>query len=160
MSPLSAQDVTDPVVAPSCRQCEETSLVQPVEVTDVHPGVHYWRCDACAFVWATRDLESRSIAANRACASLHDEEHESSRRERPIYEDNLQARLDAAMARTRRFITSTQPVRAPSQHGLPFSPSCMNCQQSGRRHPSPPTFEQHYVCAHCHRRWVAQPSAS
>jgi len=71
MSPLSAHDATGPVVAPSCRQCEGTGLVQRVEINDVHPGVHYWRCDACGFVWATRDdLELRSIAAEQGLRQL------------------------------------------------------------------------------------------
>jgi transposase-like protein len=42
----------------------------------------------------------------------------------------------------------------------PFIPFCLSCQQAGHLHQSPPTGEQHYICAHCHRRWVAQPSAS
>ena len=32
--------------------------------------------------------------------------------QRAIYDEDLQARMDAAMARTRRFINSTQAVRA------------------------------------------------
>ena len=76
-----------------------------------------------------------------------------------IYEDTIQVRMEAAILRTQRFINSTQPVRGRSQHGLPFGPFCMSCQQSGRRHASPPTFEQNYVCANCQRRWVTLPSA-
>ncbi len=80
---------------------------------------------------------------------------ESSQRERPIYEADLQTRLDAAIARTQRFLNSPLPIRATT-----FAPSCLACQQAGRLHRSLPTSEQHYICAHCHRRWVAQPSAS
>jgi transposase-like protein len=79
-------------------------------------------------------------------------------RGRAIYDDDLQVRLDAAMARTRRFLNSTQAIRASVR--APFTPFCMSCQQSGRRHESLPTLEQHYICANCHRRWVAQPTAS
>jgi hypothetical protein len=80
---------------------------------------------------------------------------------RPIYEDALQVRMEAAMLRTQRFINSTQPVRANArpQHGMPFSPFCMSCQRSGRMHASRPTVAQNYICVHCGRRWVAQPSA-
>jgi transposase-like protein len=77
---------------------------------------------------------------------------------RAIYDDDLQVRLDAAMARTRRFINSTEAVRASVRP--PFTPYCLSCQQSGRTHDLPPTSKQHYICAHCHRRWVIQASAS
>jgi hypothetical protein len=73
---------------------------------------------------------------------------------RPIYNDDLRVRLDAAMARTRRFLDSTLPVRAKT-----FTPFCMACQQAGRQHVSPPTYPQHFICAHCHRRWIAEPIA-
>ena len=75
------------------------------------------------------------------------------------YEDALQVRMEAAMLRTQRFVNSAQPVRASPQDGMSFSPICMSCQQSGRRHASAPTFEQNYICANCHRRWVTLPSA-
>jgi hypothetical protein len=79
---------------------------------------------------------------------------------RAIYEEDLQARLDAAMARTRRFITSTEAVRAraDSQHSTSFTPYCSNCQQAGRTHDSAPTREHYYICVHCHRRWATPPS--
>jgi hypothetical protein len=81
---------------------------------------------------------------------------------RAIYQEGLQARLDAAMVRTRRFLNSTQAIRASvrSQHTTPFTSFCPNCQEPGHPHDSPPTCEQHYICAHCHRRWVTLPSAS
>jgi hypothetical protein len=34
---------------------------------------------------------------------------------RAIYDEDLQVRIDAAMARTRRFIMSTQAIRASGQ---------------------------------------------
>jgi transposase-like protein len=81
---------------------------------------------------------------------------------RAIYEDDLQVRIDAAMSRTQRFINSAEPIRATvrTQGGRPFTPACLSCEQKGRSHKFPPTLEQHYICAHCHRRWVAQPFAS
>jgi hypothetical protein len=81
---------------------------------------------------------------------------------RAIYDDDLQARMDAAMARTRRFVNSTEAVRASvqSQHGTPSTPFCLGCGQAGRTHDAPPTSEHHYICAHCHRRWLSQSSAS
>jgi predicted SprT family Zn-dependent metalloprotease len=80
---------------------------------------------------------------------------------RAVYDDDLHTRMEAAMARTRRFIMSTQAVRATvqSHDGTPFTPRCANCQQSGRTHESPPTSEQHYICTRCHARWTVQPSA-
>jgi hypothetical protein len=76
--------------------------------------------------------------------------------QRAVYDDDLHTRMEAAMARTRRFIMSTQAFRATvqSQDGTPFTPRCANCQQSGQTHESPPTSEQHYICAHCQKRWV------
>ena len=77
---------------------------------------------------------------------------------RAIYDDELQARIDAAIARTQRFIKVGEAIRVTAKG--PFIPFCLSCQQAGHLHQSPPTGEQHYICAHCHRRWVAQPSAS
>jgi transposase-like protein len=77
---------------------------------------------------------------------------------RATYDDDLQARMDAAMARTRRLINSSKAIRATvrSQYGTPFTPRCANCRQSGRTHDSPPASEQHYICADCHARWAIQ----
>jgi hypothetical protein len=79
-------------------------------------------------------------------------------RRRAIYNDDLQARMDAAMARTRRMINSSKAIRATVQspYGSPFTPRCVSCRQSGRTHDSPPTSEQHYICAACHARWAVQ----
>lgn len=46
---------------------------------------------------------------------------------RPIYDDDLRTRLDAAMARAQRFLDSTMPIRAKT-----FTPFCLACQQAGR----------------------------
>ena len=69
---------------------------------------------------------------------------------RAIYDDKLHARMEAAMARTRRFITSTQAIRASirPQEYKAFTPVCLSCEQSGRTHDSPPLSEHHYICAH------------
>jgi len=81
---------------------------------------------------------------------------------RTIYDEDLQVRIDAAMARTRRFMMSTQAIRASAgpQRRTPFTPYCSSCQQLGRTHDAPPTSEQHYICGRCYARWTVQPSAS
>jgi hypothetical protein len=73
------------------------------------------------------------------------------------YDDSdLVERMETAMARTRRLINCSRALRASveSQDGTPFTPRRANCHQSGRTHESLPTSEHHYICAHCHRRWV------
>jgi predicted SprT family Zn-dependent metalloprotease len=74
---------------------------------------------------------------------------DSASERRPIYEDNLRVRLDAAMALARRLLSSTLPVRAKT-----FTPFCRGCQQAGRRHVSAPTYPQRYICARCNQRWI------
>jgi predicted SprT family Zn-dependent metalloprotease len=71
-------------------------------------------------------------------------------------DSDLPERMEAAMARTRRLINCSRAIRASveSHDGTPFTPRCVNCQQSGRTHESPPSSEHHYICARCHRRWV------
>jgi hypothetical protein len=80
----------------------------------------------------------------------------ATQRRRAVYDRDFHTRMEAALARTRRFIMSTQAYRATvqSQDGTPFTPRCANCHQSERTHESLPTSEHHYICAHCHRRWV------
>jgi hypothetical protein len=64
------RDATESVgvpVVPSCLNCHDSSKVRPVPLSEHYPGVQYWRCDGCGFVWATRDGEDlRSIAADRS----------------------------------------------------------------------------------------------
>jgi hypothetical protein len=81
---------------------------------------------------------------------------------RPIYDDDLKVRMEAAMARTRLLLKCSRAIRATvgSQYGLPFSPRCAGCHQVGRIHDSPLTSEQHYICARCQARWAVQPTAS
>jgi hypothetical protein len=57
----AARSVQPPV--PTCRQCAETDRVRPVVVREVYPEVHYWACDRCGLVWATRDGEQEPIPA-------------------------------------------------------------------------------------------------
>jgi hypothetical protein len=64
------RDATESVrvtVVPSCRKCQEPLKVRQLHVTQVDPAVQYWSCEACGFVWATRDGDDlRSIAADRS----------------------------------------------------------------------------------------------
>jgi hypothetical protein len=54
--------VRGPVV-PSCLNCHDRSKVRPIPLSEEFPGVQYWRCDGCDFVWATRDGEDlRTLA--------------------------------------------------------------------------------------------------
>jgi len=53
---------------------------------------------------------------------------------------------------------ATDAVRASATE--PFIPFYASCLQPGHVHRSAPTAEQHYICAHCHRRWARLPSAS
>ena len=55
-------------------------------------------------------------------------------RRRAIYEDHLQARTDAPIARTQRSIKSTQPVHATAAAGgIAFTPFCVSCHQRAAR---------------------------
>ena len=75
------------------------------------------------------------------------------------YDDSdFAERIDAAMARTRRLIDCSRAIRASveSQDETPFTPRCANCRQAGRTHDSPPPTEHHYICAHCHKRWIVE----
>ena len=85
---------------------------------------------------------------------------DSLNRQRAIYDDDLRVRLDAAIARTRRFLHSSQFVRAGDPEQAPFMPRCSGCRQSGRSHRARPTHPQHYICAHCPRRWVVDRMSS
>jgi predicted SprT family Zn-dependent metalloprotease len=79
---------------------------------------------------------------------------------RPIYDDDLKTRMEAAMARTRMLLKCSRAIRATvhSQYSLPFTPRCAVCQQSGRSHDAPLTSEQHYICARCQARWAVTPT--
>jgi hypothetical protein len=81
---------------------------------------------------------------------------------RPIYDDDLNVRLEAAMARTRLLLKCSRAIRATigAKYGLPFTPRCGQCQELGRTHVSPLTSEQYYICARCQNRWAVQPTAS
>ena len=120
-------------------------------------GTPCWTCDDCLVSW-TDETSQRSSTAGRSQQKLAMTHHTPFTARRAIYDDALQVRIDAAIARTRRFIIASDAIRATAKR--PFVPFCLSCQQEGHLHDSPPTGEQHYICPHCHRRWVAQPSAS
>jgi transposase-like protein len=42
-------------LVPDCANCERPNRVREVKFDDLSPGVQYWRCEGCGFVWATRD---------------------------------------------------------------------------------------------------------
>ena len=85
----------------------------------------------------------------------------SATRRPAIYDEDLLTRMNAAMARTRILLKCSRVIRATvgSQYGLPFTPHCVTCRQSGRSHDSPLTSEQHYICTRCQARWAVLPSA-
>lgn len=66
------RDTTESVgvpVDPSC-QCHNPSKVRPVLLSEHYPpGVQYWRCDGCGFLWAAldgEDLRSQQIPRKSA----------------------------------------------------------------------------------------------
>jgi MinD superfamily P-loop ATPase len=50
------------LVVAACGNCHQADRVRAVDVDDVSPGVQYWRCDGCGFIWATRDDEDLRAA--------------------------------------------------------------------------------------------------
>jgi hypothetical protein len=40
---------------PTCKKCQSSERVRDVAVYGVDPGVQYWTCDRCGYVWGTRD---------------------------------------------------------------------------------------------------------
>ena len=62
---FSVTSPTDKSIPP-CRKCQRPSNVRPIHVSGVAAEVQYWSCEACVFVFATRDGEElRSVAADR-----------------------------------------------------------------------------------------------
>jgi hypothetical protein len=41
-------------VVPECSNCRQPDRVQELKLHDLAPGIHYWRCEGCGFVWATQ----------------------------------------------------------------------------------------------------------
>jgi len=84
----------------------------------------------------------------------------SLRERRAISDDDLNARREAAIARTRVLLKCSRAIRAAtrSQYTLPFTPRCADCQQAGRTHDFPLTSEQHYICTRCRARWSVEAS--
>jgi hypothetical protein len=48
---------------PSCRLCQQSERVTLITLHHLSPGIEYWRCDICGFLWATRDGEELSAAS-------------------------------------------------------------------------------------------------
>jgi hypothetical protein len=42
---------------PSCYNCQHRDRVRSLTLTlhDLSPGIEYWTCGGCGFVWVTRD---------------------------------------------------------------------------------------------------------
>ena len=53
---VSRTSARGPVVPP-CTNCQLSAHVHPVAPQELSPGVEYWRCAECGFVWATYDGE-------------------------------------------------------------------------------------------------------
>jgi hypothetical protein len=49
-------------VAPPCLSCQHTALVRPLALHDLAPGIQYWSCSACGYVWATHDSLRAALA--------------------------------------------------------------------------------------------------
>ena len=80
------------LVVPPCLQCK-SDRVRPLQVSEVDPIVHYWSCDACGLVWATRDgEEARSIAAGQQPEEVGMIHRETVTTRRAVYDDDLQSR--------------------------------------------------------------------
>jgi hypothetical protein len=59
---MPSRDVPQPsgsdLVIPPCKNCQTTDHVRAIELHDTstaRTGVHFWKCDKCGFVWATRE---------------------------------------------------------------------------------------------------------
>ena len=55
VSPTSASAGTSDI--PPCPKCLQSVPVRHLTLDHVTPGIEYWRCEACGFVWATEDGE-------------------------------------------------------------------------------------------------------
>ena len=40
------------LVVPECANCHQSDRVREVKLDGVAPGVQFWRCEGCGFVWA------------------------------------------------------------------------------------------------------------
>ena len=56
------------LVVPDCANCEQPDRVHGVKLEDVSPGVQYWRCEGCGFIWATLDGDDLRAARDRVIA--------------------------------------------------------------------------------------------
>jgi hypothetical protein len=61
---VSQTSASRSLVVPDCANCHRLDHVREVRLDGVSPGVQYWRCGGCGFVWGTRDGED--LRASRA----------------------------------------------------------------------------------------------
>src|SRR4029453_11160882 len=54
---VSQTSASRSLVVPDCTNCHRADRVREGGLEGVSPGVQYWQCDGCRFVWATRDSE-------------------------------------------------------------------------------------------------------
>ncbi len=90
------------VPVPSCPNAIATAFDRCL--SEVDPVVQSRPCEACGFLWVTRDDLERALIAPeerpRKPASMRSSD---SRSRASIYEHDLRVRLDAAIARTQPF---------------------------------------------------------
>lgn len=114
---------------PSCYNCERRDRVRRLTMTvhDLSPGIEYWSCDGCGFVWATRngdDLRNiaeggRAILGSRGetlftpqCANC---QQSGRTRESP---PNRQQHYICARCHRRWVVNQRSAMAAPSRAGL------------------------------------------
>ena len=54
---MSTDDTRPARDTPACKKCHSCERVRGVAVYGVDPGVRYWTCDRCGYVWGTRDSD-------------------------------------------------------------------------------------------------------
>jgi hypothetical protein len=42
---------------PTCKKCQSAEQVREVAMYGVDPGVQYWKCVRCGYLWGTRDSD-------------------------------------------------------------------------------------------------------
>jgi ribosomal protein L37AE/L43A len=50
-------------VVPDCANCHQRDHVREMKLHDLAPGIQYWRCDECGFVWATQNGDELRAAS-------------------------------------------------------------------------------------------------
>jgi len=62
MSPSDVQARGEGEVLQVCPACDRVGSACPITMSGGSPGVQYWRCEACAIIWATRAEGRRAVA--------------------------------------------------------------------------------------------------